>query len=75
MGILMQKSLHLLFILLLPLCFLMQKNSQIGLFSKKNMLSIDNTQDRKIGEKLNPFHGCFTIKRIKFMLAKQISIV
>ena len=35
---------------------------------------IDNTQDRKMREKLNPFHSCFTLKTFRFVLAKLISI-
>ena len=36
--------------------------------------STPNTQDRKFQEKLNPFHGRFTVRSIRFRLAKQIDI-
>ena len=38
------------------------------------MQCIDNTQDGKIREKLNPFHARFTVKTAIFMLAKLVNI-
>ena len=36
--------------------------------------SIDNTQDRNMREKWNPFHACFTVKTVRFRLAKLTNI-
>ena len=36
--------------------------------------AIDNTQDWKVREKLHPFYACFTVKAVRFRLAKLIKI-
>ena len=35
---------------------------------------IDNPQDRKVREKINRFHGRFTVRIFKFMVAELINI-